>query len=101
MKKLIGLDIGTTNLKAEIYDINGTFLDNVTAGYKIYFGAGNVAEQDAEDWENKSIEILNLLFEKYTEISAVGLSSQGGTMVPVGSSYKPLRRAITWMDEFY
>ncbi len=98
MKKLIGLDIGTTNLKAEIYDINGRFLDNVTSPCKIYFGADNLAEQDARDWENKSIEILNSLFEKYTDISAVGLSTQGGTMVPVDSSYEPLRRAITWMD---
>jgi len=98
MKKLIGLDIGTTNLKAEVYDIDGRFLDNVTSPCKIYFGADNLAEQDAKDWENKSIEILNSLFEKYTDIAAVGLSTQGGTMVPVDSSYEPLRRAFTWMD---
>jgi xylulokinase len=98
MKKLIGLDIGTTNLKAEIYDIDGRFIDNITSTCKIYFGADNIAEQDAQDWENKSIELLNSLFEKYTDISAVGLSTQGGTMVPVDCSFKPLRRAITWMD---
>ena len=98
MKKLIGLDIGTTNLKAEIYDIDGRFLDNVTSPCKIYFGPDNLAEQDAKDWENKSIEILNSLFEKYTDIAAVGLSTQGGTMVPVDSSYEPIRKAVTWMD---
>ncbi len=98
MKKLIGLDIGTTNLKAEIYDTDGRFLDNITSPCKIYFGADNLAEQDAQDWENKSIDILNSLFDKYTDISAVGLSTQGGTMVPVNCSYEPVRRAITWMD---
>ena len=98
MKKLIGLDIGTTNIKADIYDIKGNLLDSASSPYKIYFGPGNLAEQDAEDWENISIKILNSIFGKYGDIAAIGLSTQGGTMLLTDGNCRPLRRAITWMD---
>lgn len=98
MKKLIGIDIGTSNIKAELYDIEGNILDTVSKSYSTYFGAGNIAEQDARDWENVSIEILNFLFDKYDEIEAIGMSTQGGTLVLTDKGYNPIRRAITWMD---
>ena len=98
MKKLIGLDIGTSNIKAELYDIQGSILDCISQSYNTYFGTGNIAEQDACDWEKSCIEILNFFFEKYDEIEAVGLSTQGGTLVLTDKDYNPIRKAITWMD---
>jgi len=96
--KIIGLDIGTTNIKGEIYDITGRLIDSLSYPYSIYFDKGNIVEQNAEDWVRITIKILNYFFEKYKNIKVVGLSTQGGTLVPVDEQINPLRNAITWMD---
>ena len=98
MKKIIGLDIGTTNIKGELYDIEGKLIDSLSYPYNIYFDKNSRVEQDAEDWLEITIRILNYFFEKYKFIKTVGLSTQGGTIVPVDKDINPLRRAITWMD---
>lgn len=98
MKKIIGLDIGTTNIKGELYDIEGKLIDSLSYPYNIYFDINSQVEQDAEDWLEITIKILNYFFEKYKNIKATGLSTQGGTIVPVDKDINPLRRAITWMD---
>ncbi|MCL4386761.1 MAG: FGGY family carbohydrate kinase [Actinobacteria bacterium] len=98
MDKIIGLDIGTTNIKGELYDTDGKLIDSLSYSYGIYFDKNNQAEQNAEDWLEITVKILNYFFEKYKDIKAAGLSTQGGTIVPVDKDINPLRKAITWMD---
>ncbi|MHB1442459.1 MAG: xylulokinase [Candidatus Humimicrobiaceae bacterium] len=98
MDKIIGLDIGTTNIKGELYDISGRLIDSLSYPYNIYFDKNNKAEQDAQDWLEITVKILNYFSEKYKNIKTAGLSTQGGTIVPVDKNVIPLRRAITWMD---
>lgn len=98
MDKIIGLDIGTTNIKGELYDIEGKLIDSLSYPYNIYFDKNSQVEQDAEDWLEITVRILNYFFEKYKFIKTVGLSTQGGTIVPVDKDTNPLRKAITWMD---
>jgi len=98
MDKIIGIDIGTTNIKGELYDTSGRLIDYLSYPYDIYFDKNSWAEQNAEDWLEITIKILNYFFEKYKNIKIAGLSTQGGTLVPVDKNTSPLRRAITWMD---
>ncbi len=98
MKKIIGIDIGTTNIKGEIYGLDGNLIDTLSLPYKTYFERPDQAEQDANTWVELTIKILNNFFEKHDGIKSVGLSTQGGTLVPVDEKIGPLRRAITWMD---
>jgi xylulokinase len=98
LDKIIGLDIGTTNIKGELYDVEGRLIDSLSYPYNSYFRDKNRVEQNASDWEQISINILNHLAEKYNNIISVGLSTQGGTCVPVDKNFEPLRQAITWLD---
>lgn len=98
MDKIIGLDIGTTNIKGEIYNADGSLIDSLSYPYNIFFYKNGRVEQYAEDWLETTLKILNYLFEKYKGIKAVGMSTQGGTIVPVDKKINPLRKAITWMD---
>ena len=98
MEKIIGLDIGSTNIKGEIYSRDGRLIDSLNYPYKTYIKAGGQIEQDSTDWINFSVRILNTFLEKYRDIKAVGLSTQGGTLQLVNSDYRPIRNAIYHLD---
>lgn len=98
---LIGLDIGTTNIKGSLYDEKGNFIDSSSYGYESYSQKQNFHEQNPEDWYALSVKILkdickNTLIK--TNLKAISLSTQGGTFVLLDKKYKPLDRAITWLD---
>jgi xylulokinase len=98
VEKILGLDIGTTNIKGELYDTSGSVIDSISFPYQTYFEKQDWAEQDARDWLEITIKILNTFLKKHKNIVSAGISTQGGTLIPVDGSAEPLRRAITWMD---
>lgn len=101
MKYVAGIDIGTTNIKGSIYDSDGNFITFSQREYESYTPAENFHEQDPDDWVKGAIWVLESLladFPQRESLEAISLSTQGGTMVPVDMDYKPLHRAITWLD---
>ena len=100
-KFLIGIDIGTTNIKGSIYSVNGENIFSYQKNYNTYSPIENYFEQDPDDWVKIIKEILEKLLIKdnmKNNILAISLSTQGGTVVPVDDKYLPLTNAITWMD---
>ncbi len=98
---LIGLDIGTSNIKGSIYSTEGEYLGTSSISYSSYSPKNNFHEQDPDDWTGGILEVLSCLLCKneYREnLLSVSISTQGGTVVPVDNDFKPLTNAITWMD---
>jgi sugar (pentulose or hexulose) kinase len=98
---VIGIDIGTTNIKGCLYSRTGSFLAKHSLSYKSFTPRDGYHEQDPEDWVNGVIEVLKNLLKYHDareNLQAIAFSNQGGTVIPVDFEYKPLGKAITWMD---
>ena len=100
-KFIIGIDIGTTNIKGAVYSSSGKFISAFNMNYGSLSPRTNYHEQNPDDWVNCIFEVLsNLLKENSIKrnITALSVSTQGGTIVPVDKDYNPLCNAITWLD---
>lgn len=98
---LLGLDIGTTGTKCIVIDCDGNMIANAYQEYPIHSPQPGWAEQDANDWWDAVLTTVKKCTsdEKVrNSIVSIGLSSQGGTMVPVDINGEPLRKAIVWLD---
>ena len=98
---IIGIDVGTTNIKGCLYSSSGNFLEKHSVSYRSYTPEDGYHEQDPEDWVRGVLEVLqNLLKYKKAKgmLKAITFSNQGGTVIPVDNRNRPTGRAITWMD---
>lgn len=102
MQYLLGVDIGTTAVKAMIIDIYGHVMVKSTIPYELHFPQPGWAEQNPEamwDAVKTSIsEALGNFCGDRAQIKALSLSTQRDTLVCTDSSGQPVRPAITWMD---
>ena len=61
MQTILTLDIGTTGTKAALIDRAGQLLATGYADYPTYRQAGNIVEQEPEDWWRATITALSQL----------------------------------------
>jgi xylulokinase len=100
-KNIVGIDIGTTNIKGSIYGLSGERISSSSYSYKSYSPEEGFHEQNPDEWVSVVIKILkdlNCKIKPEGSIEAICLSTQGGTVVPVDADFNPLCRAITWLD---
>ena len=99
MKYYIGLDIGTSSVKAVLISEN-RIERTVSADYPISFPENGWAEQNPEDWYNKTVELLKKLAAEYpaSDIKAVSFSGQMHGLVILDKEDKVIRPAILWND---
>lgn len=100
---LLGMDLGTTNVKAMIMDENGNVAALASRANTLIVPAPDNAEQDANLWWKNTVEILQEVTQKagseiVKRIRGISVSSQTVTMLPVDAEGTPLRNAIIWMD---
>ena len=97
----IGLDIGTSSVKALLVSADGEVLDSATPEYSFQTPKPLWAETDPEVWWDATCKaIRSLLGEvKASEIAAVGLTGQMHGMVALDSKGKVLRPCIMWNDQ--
>jgi xylulokinase len=98
----LGIDAGTTGLKAVLFDEGGRVIAVGRAEYGLLTPAANVAELDAEEYwracRRAVSEILSTSKVDPRDVRALAVSSQGETFVPVDREGRPLRNAIVWLD---
>lgn len=94
---LIGIDIGTTAVKAALIDGRGTALRAFAESYPTARPASGRAEQDPRDWMALVLRALAELTED-AKVAAIGLCSQVNTHVFTGADGEALFPAITWQD---
>ena len=99
---VLSFDSGTTNTKAFLYNNKAELIASSSHPTNIYYrGAGRV-EQEAENWWEALCRATERLYKIYQwdkkDIEAIGISSQGGTFVPLKKDLSPLMPAVTWLD---
>ena len=99
---LLGLDAGTTSVKAAVFDSKGSCLAIERQEYQLETPAAEQAELDAEVYWRAGVYAIKAAVEsagvRPYQVRAITISSQGETTIPVQANGTPLRRAIVWLD---
>ena len=97
---LLGLDLGTTNVKALVTDLTGRLLGEGSCAVRLSYVGTDGIEQDIEEiWQ-----AVLLAIKQATEsvspavIRAIGVSSQGGALQMLDAQARPLGRVVSWLD---
>lgn len=98
MTSWLGLDIGTSSLKAVLLNSHGEVIASSRSAYETTYQTPGIAEQDPRDYLRAAAEAIGDLGVDTTEIGGVGLSGQTPTAVLVDSAGDPVRPAMTWQD---
>ena len=98
---LIGIDVGTTSVKAILVDETGRRLAAFSRPYGIARPAPGHAEQDPGDWMDGVLGALARFAEQagVSRIAGIGICSQVNTHVFVDAGGKPLMPALVWQDQ--
>lgn len=102
MKLLMGLDIGTTALKAGLFDTAGTLLAVTTQEYQLITPKVNFVEESGEVYWKAFQDAVAALKAKHPLVPgdemALAISAQGETLFFLDGEGELLRNAIVWMD---
>ncbi|MTH97551.1 FGGY-family carbohydrate kinase [Roseibium sp. RKSG952] len=96
----LGIDLGTTSVKAALIDSNGRALATFSESYTTVRPAAEHVEQDPMDWVSLIETALKSLADAGAAhtVRAAALTSQVNTHVFVGEAGAPLHPAIVWQD---
>ncbi|MFZ5975507.1 MAG: FGGY-family carbohydrate kinase [Bacillota bacterium] len=102
MKYLIGLDIGTSNVKAVLFDIDGVELAVRDQPTDVLNFNANWAEQDMNQVWEQCVQCLKGIMDaniaKSEEILGIGLSGQGEGLWMIDQNGNPAQNASLWCD---
>jgi xylulokinase len=93
---IVGLDVGTTSVKAVAINEDGAVVSRAAAGYPLATPRSGWAEQDPEDWWGATQRVLGAIGG---EPKAFGFSGQMHGLVALDASDRVLRPAILWNDQ--
>jgi xylulokinase len=97
---ILGIDLGTTEVKAGLVGLDGRLLAMARAGYALEVGHGpGWAEQDAAAWWAAVVVAVRALRPpEPVEVVAIGVDGHGPTLAPVDDGGEATRPAITFLD---
>jgi xylulokinase len=99
---VLGVDVGTSSLKAGLFSLDGTPLGLTQAEYPLATPEEGAEEQDPEDWWAAlgfvARELMALL-EDPSRLAAVSIGGQAPTLVAADAEFMPTHPAITWLDQ--
>ncbi|MCL4122614.1 UNVERIFIED_CONTAM: hypothetical protein GTU68_067415 [Idotea baltica] len=98
----LGLDLGTSGLKALVVGADGASITTAHAEYEVSQPNANWSEQDPDDWiaACKSVfqQLRKTLGDEFKNIRAISLSGHMHGAVVVDKNGKSLRPCILWND---
>jgi xylulokinase len=102
MSFILALDAGTTSLKGALFDLSGKMLGVCVHEYQLDNPAPDIVELEAKVyWSAAQAVIADLLKATAVPpaaITALGVTSQGETLIVLDRHGRPLRKAIVWLD---
>jgi xylulokinase len=105
MSFLLGLDIGSSSIKASLVEAETGFIaataQSPDCELRILAPQPGWAEQDPDIWWHHVLESIKMLRERAGDLSgvrAIGISYQMHGLVAVNADGKPVRHSIIWCD---
>ncbi len=102
---LVGIDVGTTGVKAIAVSRSGEVVGRAEIGYELQIPRPGWAEQDPADWWRASEQALASLENQLERlggkkaIAGIGLSGQMHGLVCLDADLEVIRPAILWNDQ--
>ena len=100
VRYFIGVDLGTSAVKLLLMESDGTIVNTVSKGYRLYFPYPGWSEQKPEDWKEAVFEGIKELLSGFDASKTAGISF-GGQMhglVVLDENDCVIRPAILWND---
>jgi xylulokinase len=94
--RAIGVDVGTSSVKAVAIDERGRVVGSAERPYPLSMPQPGWSEQNPDDWWTATEGVLDEL--DGDTAAGIGLSGQMHGLVVLGSDQRPLRPAILWND---
>jgi sugar (pentulose or hexulose) kinase len=98
----VGVDVGTTGVKAVVLDAEGRVRAEAAEEYPTRYVEPNGAEQDPDDWWVATARCIGEALARGgvppAQVCGVGVSSQAPSIVVVDAAGRPVRPALLWMD---
>lgn len=98
----LGVDVGTTTVKAVLVDETGCTAYSAKSEYETNFPHPGWVEQDPEEWWkgtcNATRQVLQMAGCGGECVRAVAVSAQAPTMIAVNTEGKAVHPAMIWMD---
>ena len=103
MKEVVlGIDIGTSSVKAIAVDKQGAVVAVAKEDLSIYHDYPGYSEQDPDEWFEAATSCVKQLRQDeamaHYVIKGLSFSGQMHGLVPLNSEHKPVRHAILWND---
>ena len=99
---LLGIDVGTSSVKAALVDPQGTVHAVGHAEYPLHHIRPAWVEQDPEDWWRGTCQAVKAALAKVPQgaerVLGLAVSCQAPTLLALDRSGRPLRPAMIWMD---
>jgi xylulokinase len=103
MAYLMGIDVGTSGLKAVVFDERGRVIASSLRSYEIDRPHEGFAEQNPDAWWEAAKEVIRIAINKSSvepvEIKGVGLSGQMHSIVLLDRKLELVRPSIIWCDQ--
>jgi xylulokinase len=102
MEYILSLDLGTSAIKVALFDNEGQLIALSNQEYSLLTPTALSVELEVDTYWDAfkagAKDVLTASGINSANISAIGISAQGETIIPVDKSGNPLRNAIVWMD---
>jgi xylulokinase len=102
MRYFLGLDVGTSGVKAALVDEKGRVKSTCTAPHPLSTPRPGWAEQRPDDWWKATTKavpgVLRKAKVRAAEVASVGLSGQMHSSVFLDAANKVIRPALLWCD---
>lgn len=99
---LLGIDIGTTNVKAVLTTPEGWIIAQAQTDYPTFHPKPGWAEQDPSDWWRSTVSVTREVMAgapaRPDQIVGIGVSGQGCAVTLIDNAGEVVRPAIIWMD---
>ncbi len=97
MSVMVGLDVGTSGVKALAVAEDGEVVSSAEVSYPLSTPKPGWSEQDPEDWWRATSEAFEAL--DAPEVAGIGLSGQMHGLVALDADDRVIRPAILWNDQ--
>jgi len=95
----LGIDLGTSSVKAVLIDDTGALVDECAAPLAVSHPQPLWSEQDPDAWWTASVAaVAGLAAERRARVRGVGLSGQMHGAVLLDAAQRTIRPAILWND---
>ncbi len=103
MEHVLVVDVGTSSLKAMLYNSSGGLLFRSSQEYHSEVFHNNHVEQSALTWKEALLytfkETGKFVQDKKIDVNAISVTSQRASVIPVNSEGQPLHKALMWQDK--